>query len=176
MTSPRRVGLPARASERAGMVEAERRERLTQIVLRRSKLSPDEAARLREVFPEIVAAHHDQVWNLLRKRGLDSHEAEDLLQEVFLALHNPILENGFVANLPGMLHALTHGKVLNHARPEALPVLPRPALVGLREAEEPARRRTRPACAGGGAAHLLPALAGASGGDRQDRLERPHAH
>jgi len=59
------------------MVEAERRERLTQLVLRRSKLSPDEAALLREVFPEIVAAHHDQVWNLLRKRGLDSHEAED---------------------------------------------------------------------------------------------------
>ena len=104
------------AGERAGMSEAERRDRLTQLVLRRSKLSPDEAALLREVFPELVAAHHDPVYNLLRKRGLDSHEAEDLLQEVFLALHDHILENGFVAHLPGMLHALTQGKVLNHVR------------------------------------------------------------
>jgi RNA polymerase sigma-70 factor (ECF subfamily) len=102
--------------ERAGISEAERRERLTQLVLRRSKLSPDEAALLRKVFPAIMDAHHDQVWNLLRKRGLSSHEAEDLRQEVFLALHNHILENGFVANLPGMLHALTVGKVLNHVR------------------------------------------------------------
>ena len=43
-------------------------------------------------------------------------DPEDLLQEVFLALHHHILENGFVANLPGMLHALTDGKVLNHVR------------------------------------------------------------
>ena len=104
------------AGERARMGEAERRDRLTQLMLRRSKLSPDEAALLREVFPEIVATHYDLVWNLLRKRGLDCHEAEDLLQEVFLALHHHILETGFVANLPGMLHALTDGKVLNHVR------------------------------------------------------------
>jgi RNA polymerase sigma-70 factor (ECF subfamily) len=98
------------------MSEAERRERLAQLVLRRSKLSDEEAALLREVFPDIVAAHYDLVWNLLRKRGLDSHEAEDLLQEVFITLHNHILETGFVATLPGMLHALTNGMVLNHAR------------------------------------------------------------
>jgi RNA polymerase sigma-70 factor (ECF subfamily) len=102
--------------KRAGTSEAERGEGLTRLVLCRSKLSPDEAALLRDVFPEIVAAHHEQVWNLLRRRGLDSHEAEDLLQEVFLALHRYILENGFVANLPGMLHSLTQGKVLNHVR------------------------------------------------------------
>jgi hypothetical protein len=64
--------------------------------------------------PTIVAAHHEQV--LLRKRGLESHEVEDLLQEVFLALHNHILENGFVDNIPGMLHTLTEQKVINHVR------------------------------------------------------------
>ena len=42
---------------------------------------------------------------------------------MFLALHNHILENGFVANLPGMLHALTNGKVLN---PDAAAVLGMP--------------------------------------------------
>jgi RNA polymerase sigma-70 factor, ECF subfamily len=106
----------AHAGERAGMTEAERREKLTQLVLRRSKLSPDEAALLREVFPEIIAAHHDLVWNLLRKRSLDSHEAEDLFQEVFLTLHKQILENGFPDNLAGLLHFITKGLVLNHVR------------------------------------------------------------
>ena len=42
------------AGERAGTSEAERRERPSRLVLRRSKLSPDEAALLRDVFPEIV--------------------------------------------------------------------------------------------------------------------------
>jgi len=106
----------ADAGERAGISEAERHERLTQLVLRRSKLSPDEAALLAEVFPTIITQHRDQVWSLLQRRGVDSHDAEDLLQEVFLALYNKILEEGFVDSIPGMLHALTEGKVLNHQR------------------------------------------------------------
>lgn len=96
------------------MSKAERVKRLTELVLHSSKLSPDEAALLREVFPEIVAAHHDQVWNFLRKRGLDSHEAEDLLQEVFLTLHHYILDTGFVAPLPATLHTITQKKFSNH--------------------------------------------------------------
>jgi RNA polymerase sigma-70 factor (ECF subfamily) len=104
------------AGERAGTLEAERREKLSRLVLCRSKLSPDEAALLHEVFPEIVAMHHDQVWNLLRRHGLDSHEAEDLLQEVFLTLHRYLLEKGFVDSLPAMLHAFTKGLVSNYAR------------------------------------------------------------
>jgi len=153
------------AGERAGTSEAERREKLSRLVLCRSKLSPEEAALLHEVFPEIVAMHHDQVWKLLRSRGLDSHEAEDLLQEVFLTLHRYLLEKGFVDSLPGMLHSFT----------KALPALHRPALVALREAEEPGRRRARPAFPAVGAAHLVPALAGASGGDRQGHPEGPPA-
>ncbi|XYH94953.1 RNA polymerase sigma factor [Sorangium sp. So ce1128] len=67
-------------------------------------------------LPPILASHHDQVWNWLRRRGLLDHEAEDLLQEAFFALHNHILEHGFPDNLPGMLHVLTEGKLLNHLR------------------------------------------------------------
>jgi RNA polymerase sigma factor (sigma-70 family) len=104
------------AGERAGISEAERRERLTQLVLRRSKLSPDEAALLHEVFPDIVAAHSDYVLNELRKRGVDEHEAEDLRQEVFLALHNQLLEVGFVSGIKVMLRNLVWGKRFNHAR------------------------------------------------------------
>jgi RNA polymerase sigma-70 factor, ECF subfamily len=102
--------------EHAGISEEERHERLTQLVLRRSKLSPDEAALLRKVFPTIIDAHHDQVKNLLRRRVLDDHEAEDLLQEVFLTLHTQLLENGFVDSLPAMLHTITEGKLLNYLR------------------------------------------------------------
>jgi RNA polymerase sigma-70 factor (ECF subfamily) len=98
------------------MSEAERHDRLTQLVLRRSKLSADEAALLRDVFDDIVAAHHDQVWNLLRRRGLDGPEADDLLQEVFLALHNNILEHGFSTNIPKWLHTVTERKAIDHVR------------------------------------------------------------
>jgi hypothetical protein len=87
--------------KRAQISEAERREQLTPLVLRRSKLSASEALLLRKVFPEILALHQDQVWNRLRKRGLLDQEVEDLVQETFFALHNHILEHGFPDSLLG---------------------------------------------------------------------------
>jgi Sigma-70 region 2 len=81
------------AGERVPIPEAERRERLTQLVLCRTKLSASEALLLREVFPAILVSHHDQVWNWVRRRALLDHEAEDLLQEAFFALHNHLLEH-----------------------------------------------------------------------------------
>lgn len=100
----------------AGAADVNRHERLTRLVLRRSKLSDEEGALLREVFPEILATHHDLVWNRLKRRCLELCDAEDLQQEVFLELHSYILEHGFPDNLPGMLHALTEGKLLNYLR------------------------------------------------------------
>lgn len=107
---------PENAGRRARTSEAERGESLTRLVLCRTSLSASEAALLREVFPEILAAHHDEVWNQLRRRGLDGDEAEDLLQEVFLTLYGHILEHGFPDKLPAMLHTITEGKLLNHVR------------------------------------------------------------
>jgi DNA-directed RNA polymerase specialized sigma24 family protein len=106
------------AGKRAQSSEAERRDKLTPLVLCRSKLSASEALRRREVFPEILALHQDLVWNRLRKRGLLDQESEDLVQETFFALHNHILEHGFPDNLPGMLRVLTERKLLNHLRDE----------------------------------------------------------
>jgi hypothetical protein len=54
------------ARKRAGIAEAERRETLTALGLRRSKLSASEAVLLRKVFPDILAVHHDQVRDRLR--------------------------------------------------------------------------------------------------------------
>jgi hypothetical protein len=53
------------AGERAGTPEAEDQERIAQLMRRRSKLSPDEAALLGKVFPPIVAPHREHVRNLL---------------------------------------------------------------------------------------------------------------
>ena len=86
------------AGERAGSSEDERQERLTQL----------------ERFPAIFAEHRDYVEDLLRKRGVESHEVKDLLQEVFVTLHAQILEIGVVDSIPAMLHTLTHHKILNH--------------------------------------------------------------
>jgi RNA polymerase sigma-70 factor, ECF subfamily len=96
--------------------EGTRQERLAQLVLRRSKLSASEVLLLDEVFHTIVTSHYDRVWNWLRKRGLSSQEAEDLLQDAFLELYTHILEEGFPANLPGKLRTLTELKLLNHLR------------------------------------------------------------
>jgi RNA polymerase sigma-70 factor (ECF subfamily) len=93
--------------------ESERLEKVAQLVQRRSKLTPEEAALLRYIFPDIVNAHYDLVWNYLRKRGLDNHDAEDLQQEAFMALHIYILEHGFVDNIPGMLILMANGKFRN---------------------------------------------------------------
>jgi RNA polymerase sigma-70 factor, ECF subfamily len=69
-----------------------------------------------EVFPEILAAHHDQVWDRLRKRGLADDEVEDLFQETFLALYSHILEDGFPDSLPSMLHLIMQRKFVSHVR------------------------------------------------------------
>lgn len=104
------------AGERAGISEDERQEKLAQLRQRRSKLSPEEAALLEEEFPSIIAAHRTLVSNLLRKQGVESHEVEDLRQEVFLTLHKEILENGFVDDLAARLRTLATGKGSNHVR------------------------------------------------------------
>ena len=102
--------------ERADVSDPKRQEKLTQLVLRRSKLSDDEAVLLRRIFPAIYAAHYDLVRNRLRKRGLESHDADDLSQEVFLDLHNYIVEKGFPDAIPAMLHRFTDGKFSNFLR------------------------------------------------------------
>jgi len=104
------------ARKRAGLSEAERREALTALLLRRSKLSAREAVLLREVFPEIIAAHHEQVSKRLRKRGLAGDEVEDLVQEIFLALYAYILEEGFPDSVPSMLQLIMKRKFVSHVR------------------------------------------------------------
>ena len=97
----------ANADQHAETANAERQERLSQLILRRSKLSADEAALRREVFPAIRASHRELVWNFLRKQRLVSHNLEELHQEAFLALHKHILKHGFPDSLPAMLTTLT---------------------------------------------------------------------
>lgn len=93
-----------------------RLEGLAQLVLCHTKLSASEAVLLRKVFPELYALHYGQVWNQLRRRGLEGPAAEDLLQEVFFLLHSEILETGFPIDVPWRLHRITEGKLLNHLR------------------------------------------------------------
>ena len=47
-----------KAGKRVCNPKVERQEKLTQLVLCRTKLSASEALLLREVFPEILAAHY----------------------------------------------------------------------------------------------------------------------
>jgi RNA polymerase sigma-70 factor (ECF subfamily) len=102
--------------EEARRRDAERREKLTALVLRRTKLTDDEAVLLREVFPRIVAVHEGAVWDQLRRRGLHEEEAEDLYQESFLTLYEDLVHHGFSDSLSRKIHAITHGRLLNYLR------------------------------------------------------------
>jgi RNA polymerase sigma-70 factor (ECF subfamily) len=93
-----------------------RHDKLATFALRRSKLSAEEAVRLREVFSDIAYGHHDEIWERLRRRGLEAHEADDLFQEAFIELYEYILEHGFPDNIGGMLHTLARNKLLNYLR------------------------------------------------------------
>jgi DNA-directed RNA polymerase specialized sigma24 family protein len=107
---------PATAGQHASRSEAERQEKITQLFKRDSKLSPEEAALLNErsVFRKIVAEHHTQIWNLLRRRRLERHDAEEIYQDVFIALRNHILEHGFPKSSPGLVNEIVGWKVLSH--------------------------------------------------------------
>jgi RNA polymerase sigma-70 factor (ECF subfamily) len=107
--------------------EAERAERLTQLVLRRSQLTSEEEALLREIFPALMEAHLDTVWERLRRRGLQVADVEDLTQEVFLTLYPHLVANGFPDNLDAWLQTVAVGKLLNHLRKKRRD----PASVGL---------------------------------------------
>lgn len=104
------------AGKRAPLTEAERQERLAQLVLRHTKFSASEAAELRVLFPAIIKTHRSTVWGMLRGRGLEREEAKDLSQEIFVALHLSIVDEGFPDSLTKWLRTTTHGKLLNHLR------------------------------------------------------------
>jgi DNA-directed RNA polymerase specialized sigma24 family protein len=96
--------------------ENEAHERRLRLVLCQGELTENDAAQLRELFPAILAAHHDEVRRQLARRGLGSSEVTTLVEDVFFTLHDHILENGFPAGLPALLHAITTNQLLNHLR------------------------------------------------------------
>jgi len=91
-------------------------EKLAALLQHRGRLSPSQVADLRKVFPEIVKAHHDQVWEWLRRRRLSKEEIEDLVQEVLATLFRKLVDEGFPPNLPGSIHGITYRLFLNHVR------------------------------------------------------------
>jgi len=113
---PRKTPGGEQARERARASEAERRERLAELVLRRTALSASEAELFREVFPEVFAAHYDRVWSVLRRTGARDAERDDLVQEVFLAFFSQVLEQGFPDSIPARLLGLAAGRALNQVR------------------------------------------------------------
>jgi DNA-directed RNA polymerase specialized sigma24 family protein len=50
----------------------------------------------------------------VRRRVPSDDDAEELPQDVFLALHIYILEHGFPDSIPGMLNAIIRGKLSNY--------------------------------------------------------------
>jgi RNA polymerase sigma factor (sigma-70 family) len=93
-----------------------REERLAELVLRRTALSASEAELFREVFREIFAAHYDQVWRVVRRRGARDAELSDLVQDVFAAFYRQVIELGFPDSISAKLQGLAAGRAMNNVR------------------------------------------------------------
>lgn len=106
------------APHRTLRTSAERRERLAELVLRRTALTPPEAALFHEVFPEIFTAHYDRVWSVLRRRGVRDAVLSELVNEVFLHFYLEVQSGGFPESIAARLLSLASGKGSNEARGE----------------------------------------------------------
>jgi RNA polymerase sigma factor (sigma-70 family) len=95
-----------------------REEKLAELVLRRTALSASEAELFREVFRDIMAAHYDRVWSVLRRRGARDADLDDLVQDVFVAFYKQVLELGFPDSIPTKLQSLAVGRASNQVRGE----------------------------------------------------------
>ncbi len=102
--------------KRVRLSKAERRERLAELVLRRTKLSESEVALLWEVFPEIVVIYQGAVWRYLKRHGVDEEGAKDAAQDVFMSLHRKIVDEGFPASMRAKLYSLAKGASSNRLR------------------------------------------------------------
>jgi RNA polymerase sigma factor (sigma-70 family) len=127
-------------------------------VLRRTALSASEAELFREVFRDIMAAHYDRVWSVLRRRGARDADLDDLVQDVFVAFYKQVLELGFPDSIPTKLQSLAVGRASNQVRGEnRAPVtlgIPSSGSEKPRSAPEPERTLDLVTMA----RHLLPAL------------------
>ena len=93
-----------------------REERHAELVLRRTALSASEAELFREGFRDIFAAHYDQVWRVIRRRGARDAELSDLVQDVFAAFYRQVLEQGFPDSISAKLQGLAAGRAMNQVR------------------------------------------------------------
>jgi DNA-directed RNA polymerase specialized sigma24 family protein len=107
------------AGQHAGRSKSEaehEEEKISLLFQRDSKLSTEEVALLHKpkVFRRIIDAHRTQVWDLLRMHRLERHDAEEIYQDVFVALRNHIVETGFPKNRPGLVNKIVSWKVLGY--------------------------------------------------------------
>jgi RNA polymerase sigma-70 factor (ECF subfamily) len=104
------AGVPARTSEN------DRDARRAALVDCTTALEEGQVAVFREVFPDLFEAHYDKVWAQCRRRVNDDAEAADIVQEVFAAFFDEVVEEGFKGRIPGMLWRIADGKLANWAR------------------------------------------------------------
>lgn len=103
-------------TEGKGTGEGARRESILQLVQKRGRLSPEETALFRDVFPEIVAAHHDYLWSRLLRRGLPDAEVEDIFQEACLGFYAYTVEHGFPDEIEAYLWLQARRRFVDHFR------------------------------------------------------------
>lgn len=106
---------PADAA-RAGRVDAEIDEKIAWLDTCRSALDARGLAVLDEVFAPFMRRHYGKVRRRALRWGVPEDHAQDLVQEVFFALHGRIRDHGVKRTLLTTLHIVARGKLLHDAR------------------------------------------------------------
>jgi RNA polymerase sigma-70 factor, ECF subfamily len=92
------------------MSREDRRGCLERLMQRSGPLSASELAELQEAFPEVLTQHRPGVWAVLRRRGLQRAEMEDLVQVIFISLHGLIAAGSSPKPLAAWLYRSARSK------------------------------------------------------------------
>lgn len=78
--------------------------------------APDLAGEAAPTFEAVYAEHFDYVWRTARRLGVRAREIDDVVQDVFLAVHTLLPKYEPRHAIRGWLYAIVARKVLHHHR------------------------------------------------------------
>src|SRR4051794_4505483 len=100
---------PPQGKEDASSADAERREKIDALMLRRTALSESEIALFDEEFRKIYDEHYDRVWRVLMRKGVPEAALSDLTQEVFAKWLCHVRDHGFEDSIKKHLDRIAAG-------------------------------------------------------------------
>lgn len=111
-----RKGFPGKDAAPAATAEAIIAAKVRWLEDVATALDAEGAQVLDDAFPTIMRTHYQRIWRRILKWRVSPPDAEDLIQEIFLALFQHISRRGAALGLKTILGVIAKGKLLHFAR------------------------------------------------------------